>query len=110
MNIALAVILSSLLFAVMHLQIIWIIYAFIFGIIFNLIYIRFKSIIANILLHMSYNSVPFILMGIMGENADNININFMWAILSALVIGTMTYVILKLTKNKSEQKEELITE
>lgn len=110
MNVVLAVILSSLLFAVMHLQLIWIIYAFVFGVIFNLIYIRFKSLLANILLHMSYNSVPFILMAIMGENAENISINYILAALSAIVIGTMTYVILKLTKNKSEQKEEVITE
>lgn len=110
MNVVLAVILSSLLFAVMHLQLIWIIYAFVFGVIFNLIYIRFKSLLANILLHMSYNLVPFILMAIMGENAENISINYILAALSAIVIGTMTYVILKLTKNKSEQKEEVITE
>lgn len=109
-NTVVAVILSSLLFAIMHMQLIWIIYAFIFGIIFNLIYIRFKSLLANILLHMSYNSVPFILMAIMGENAENISINYVLAALSAIVIGTMTYVILKITKNRTEQKEEAITE
>ena len=52
---AVAVILSSALFGVAHGQWVWMLYAFTFGLVLVWVFERSKSLLANILLHFSYN-------------------------------------------------------
>ena len=52
---AVAVILSSALFGVAHGQWIWMLYAFVFGLVLVWVFEHTKSLLANILLHLSYN-------------------------------------------------------
>lgn len=55
MPVAPAVILSSLIFGLMHGQILWIAYATFLGIILALVAVRTQSILATILLHVTFN-------------------------------------------------------
>lgn len=55
MPIILAVILNSCLFGLGHGQIVWMIYTAILGILFSIVMIKEKSVVAPILMHMVYN-------------------------------------------------------
>ena len=57
----LALILSSLIFGVMHGNLIQGTYAFICGIMLGLIYLRYRSVTASILFHMGFNAASYLL-------------------------------------------------
>ena len=60
-NIKKSIIITTLIFAIIHLSPIKIIYAFILGLVLNLIYEKHKNIIAPILLHIGANSIVILL-------------------------------------------------
>ena len=55
MNTVLALIISSLIFAVLHGHVLWMAYAFVLGILFGIIAIKMDSILPTIIFHMSFN-------------------------------------------------------
>lgn len=55
MNTTVALIISSLLFAILHGHILWIAYTFVLGILFGIVAIKTESILPSIILHMSFN-------------------------------------------------------
>ena len=57
MNTTAALIISSALFAIMHGHILWIAYTFLVGIIFGIVALKNKSIVASIMLHLIFNLV-----------------------------------------------------
>ena len=59
---AVAVILSSALFGVAHGQWVWMLYAFVFGLVLIWVFEHSKSLLANILLHLSYNGSAMLQM------------------------------------------------
>lgn len=59
---AVAVILSSALFGVAHGQWVWMLYAFVFGLVLVWVFERSKSLLANMLLHLSYNGCAMLQM------------------------------------------------
>ena len=59
---AAAVLLSSALFGVAHGQWVWMLYAFAFGLVLVWVFERSKSLLANILLHLSYNGCAMLQM------------------------------------------------
>ena len=71
---AVAAILTSLLFGLMHGTIIWGLYTFAFSLLLIWVFEEFGSLKANILLHMSYN-----LMGMLLETIDSPEGALLWA-------------------------------
>lgn len=65
---AVAVILSSALFGVAHGQWIWMLYAFAFGLMLVWVFEHTKSLLANVLLHLSYNGCAMLQL-LIPENA-----------------------------------------
>ena len=65
---AVAVILSSALFGVAHGQWVWMLYAFVFGLVLVWAFEHTKSLLANILLHLSYNGCAMLQL-LITENA-----------------------------------------
>lgn len=65
---AVAVILSSALFGVAHGQWVWMLYAFVFGLMLVWVFEHTKSLLANILLHLSYNGCAMLQL-LIPENA-----------------------------------------
>ena len=66
MNPIIALILSSLVFAITHGQILWMSYTFLLGIVCGIVALRTGSIVASIILHMFFN-----LFGIFASNISN---------------------------------------
>ena len=66
MNTTVALIISSLIFAILHGHILWVTYAFVLGVLFGIIAIKTGSTLPTIIFHMSFNlaglfvgSIPF---------------------------------------------------
>ena len=59
---AVAVILSSAVFGVAHGQWLWMLYTFVFGLLLVWVFERSKSLLANVLLHLSYNGCAMLQM------------------------------------------------
>ena len=96
-----AIILTSIVFAISHGQIVWIIYTFIFGVILSTVYIKYKSSIANILIHSSFNLTTLILM-VLPIEAGNILKASIIILIIGVVIVIPTCILLKTMKNKKE--------
>ncbi len=94
-----AAIISALLFAFMHGNIIWGIYTFILGIILVWIYEKFKSLTANIIVHFSFNLVGVIFGSI--KMIPDI-IFYIMPVISLIIIFINFIWIRKICKRKTE--------
>lgn len=82
-----AAILSSLLFGLVHGQILWMSYAFVLGLILSFVFIRTKSLVSSILLHFAFNSFSACLMVLkIEEFQDNL-------IPAFIIIGSVVFII-----------------
>lgn len=94
MNVWVAIVISSLLFGLMHGQLLWVIYAFVFGMLLAIIAERLNTIGASIILHMAFN-----LVGVFGENINMVNWQMLIVVVVSLVIMiAMLYFIIKKDK------------
>lgn len=89
-----AAILASLVFGLMHGTIIWVLYAFVLGMVMTWIFERYQSLTANIIFHLAFNAMGLVLSAI-PESMEFI----IWVLLVAGVAGTVVAVkqILKIT-------------
>lgn len=104
---AAAVILSSALFGVAHGQWLWMLYAFAFGLVLVWVFERTKSLLGNILLHLSYNGCAMLQL-LIPENAPD----WVWIAInvgSIAVVAVSVFWFIKLPKGE-EPVEEMITE
>ena len=94
-----AAIISALLFAFMHGNIIWGIYTFILGIILVWIYEKFKSLTANIIVHFSFN-----LVGVIFGNIKMVPdiILYIMPVISLIILYINFVWIRKICKSKTE--------
>lgn len=90
MKTPLAVLLSSLIFALMHGQLIWISYTFVVGILFAVIVEKTKSLNASILCHMALNSVSALVGGI---NITGTKAYIMILVTFVLVMASLMFVL-----------------
>ncbi len=91
MNVWVAVVISSLLFGLMHAQLLWVIYAFALGMLLAIVAERLNSIGASIILHMAFN-----LVGVFGENINMGNFQMLIvAVVSLIIMIAMIYIIMK---------------
>ena len=86
-----AIIISSLLFGLVHGQVLWMIYTFAIGIMFAIVAESLQSVSASILLHMSFNAVS-LLGDISFSNLQMIIVALMSLI---IVIGSLYFIIKK---------------
>lgn len=89
-----AAVLASLVFGLMHGTIIWVIYAFVLGMVMTWVFERYQSLTANIIFHLAFNAMGLILSAIPESMAFLI-----WVLLVAGIAGTVVAVkqILKIT-------------
>lgn len=78
---------ASLIFAVMHGDLLWCAYAFISGIVLTCMYFRCKSILPCISFHLAFNAANYIWAKIL-HLPDEV-----WAYAVSLVIGTVLFII-----------------
>lgn len=89
-----AAVLSSLVFGLMHGTIIWVMYAFVLGMIMTWLFERYQSLAANITFHLAFNAMGLLLSAI-PESIEFL----VWVLLVAGIIGTVFAIkqILKIT-------------
>lgn len=91
MNVWVAIVISSLLFALMHGQLLWSTYTFFLGMLLVIIAERLNTIGASIILHMAFN-----LVGVFGEKINMVNWQMLIvAVMSLVIMITMLYVLIK---------------
>ncbi|MBQ8040700.1 MAG: CPBP family intramembrane metalloprotease [Lachnospiraceae bacterium] len=104
-----AVILTSLVFGIVHGTIIWAIYTFVFSLALIYIFERTKSIWACILFHMAFNLVGAV-MSTWPEMLDNVNEWLIFGVTIVLIAGCCVWFILLTNKKKVEVNEEVVIE
>lgn len=88
----LALLITCVVFGLLHGQPIWMAYAFLLGLLLNWVYIRYRSLLANMVLHVTFN-----LVGIWGLP---LNGAALWIVLavSLLLVAAMIVVIARKQK------------
>lgn len=90
-----AVIITSIAFGLSHGQIIWIVYTMIFGIVLGALFLKYKSSIANIVVHSALNLTSVILSIITIDESIGTNM-LAWIFLGAgIVLLVITCILLK---------------
>lgn len=97
-----AVILSSLLFGLVHGQILWMAYAFVLGLILSFVFIRTKSLVSSILLHFAFNSYSACLMVLKIEDFEDSLIPVLSIIGSVAFVASLVLIILLTIKDKNK--------
>ena len=101
----LAVLIPSLIFGLIHGQILWICYAFMLGLLLSLICLRAHSTAASALLHMAFNASSFVLPFIpIPEDSPKSTIYTLFAV-SGVVSIAMIAVMLLLTRKKESNND-----
>ena len=102
MTIVTATVLTSLAFGIMHGTIIWAIYTFIFSIVLIWVFEKFRSLTANIILHMAYN-LSGMAMSLIPEDAGAI----VWILFAAsIVFAVVAYHMIQKIATKLPGMEE----
>ena len=107
MPIVAAAILTSLAFGIMHGTIIWAIYTFIFSIVLIWVFEKFRSLTANIILHMAYN-LSGMALSLIPEDAGAV----VWVLfVASIVFAVVAYrMIQKVAAELPEVDEEAVEE
>ncbi len=82
-----AISLASLIFAVMHGNVLWIAYAFISGLVLTWMYFRCKSIIPCIAFHLAFNAANYLWAKILPLPDET------WAYAVSLAIGIVIFIV-----------------
>lgn len=98
MPVAPAILLSALVFGLMHGQILWIAYAAFLGIILALVAIRTKSILATILLHVTFNLTGMLVPRLMTESSAAVYMAIAAASAALAAVG-MTMILRRKENN-----------
>lgn len=104
-----AIIITSLVFGVVHGTIIWAIYTFVFSLVLICILERTKSLWGCILFHMAFNLVGA-MMSTWPEMLDNINEWLIIVIALVLTVGCSVWFMLLTKSKKVEVNEEAVIE
>lgn len=101
-----AAVLTSLLFGIMHGTIIWVIYAFVLGMVMTWVFERYQSLVANIIFHFTFN-----LMGLglsmIPESAEFV----VWILLAVSIVGCVfTFMQMRKVTERKEVEEVVNTE
>ena len=105
MKVPAAIVLSGLVFGLMHGQILWITYTFIAGILFAVVMEKTRSLKASIVLHMALNSVSAVLGGI---EITGLAAYVVILIAVMLMVGALCYVLKSDTVEVVDLKYEAV--
>ena len=86
----LALLITCIVFGLLHGQPIWMAYAFLLGLLLNWVYIRYRSLLANMVLHVTFNLVGFWGWPLLGAA-----LCFLWALPLLLVAALFVVFPLK---------------
>ena len=101
-----AIVISSVLFALMHGQLLWILYTFVIGFVFAVVVEQTKSLNASILCHMAFNSVSVLAGGI---SVTETEAYIMILVTFALVTASLVFVLKSSSSTrKSKLKCEMV--
>ena len=108
-NVAPAMIVSSLLFGIIHGNVIQGIYAFLIGMICAYVYEKFKTIWAPIILHASANTLAIVstFLATSSESSEGMGLNIGWYMLYVVLLLAGTFGLLFLLERKFERREIL---
>lgn len=104
LNVAPAMIISSLLFGIIHGNIIQIIYASLIGLICAYVYEKFKTIWAPIILHASANTLAVVSTNL-SSDSEGIGWGLGGYVLYTVIMISITFLLLLLIEKKVERKE-----
>ncbi len=99
MPVVLAMVISSLIFGVIHLNLVQGLYAFVLGMVIVLIYEKFRTLWAPVLFHVAFNTFSQFL-SLAGEIDDTIFL--IMFIASIILIGIITYLLIRKFKTPEE--------
>lgn len=102
---AAAMVLSSAVFGVAHGQWVWMIYAFVFGMVLVWTFERTKSLLANILLHLSYNACAVLQLLIPEDAPDWVAAAVVFGSVAAAVLGVFWFLKIPKGEEPAELKE-----
>jgi len=86
-----AIVIQALVFGAMHGNLIQGTYGFILGLLLGVVYLKYKSIWASILLHFAFNATPLILGSILPESNESI-IMVVFLIVGLVGTGLLGYI------------------
>jgi membrane protease YdiL (CAAX protease family) len=90
-----AALLSAALFGVLHGQIIWAGYGFVIGLLFIAAFLKYRSLIAPILLHISFNASSFLLQWLSPDESYS---TILFILSAALTLALAVYIALVRTE------------
>ncbi|OQB23737.1 MAG: CAAX amino terminal protease self- immunity [Firmicutes bacterium ADurb.Bin182] len=98
-----AVLISAAVFGLMHGHVVWMSYGFIIGLLLVLVFLKYRSLAAPILLHISFNASSFLLERL------NIEGELIYAILLALsaALAISIFVFIMTVKPSASEKNDL---
>lgn len=82
-----AIILTSVIFGISHGHIVWAIYTFIFGVVLAMIFLKYKSSIANIIIHSVFNFTSVVLAILPIEVESTITTFAVIAVIGAAILA-----------------------
>ena len=101
-----AAVLTSLLFGIMHGTIIWVIYAFVLGMVMTWVFERYQSLAANIIFHFTFNLMGLVL-SMIPESAEFV----VWILLAVSIVGCVfTFIQMRKVTERKEVEEVVNTE
>jgi len=92
-----AVIVSSVMFGIMHLNLFQGLYTFLIGVAFCVLYVRYRNLLIPIIGHIAFNSVNLLINELLLKTVEEIN-DFLLLITSLLVTAFCIALIIKHTK------------
>jgi len=106
MNMVVATILSAIMFGVMHGEIIWILYAFVVGIMLVWVFETTNSLLPCIVIHIANNSLSQLTEN-MPDNSVGMEYVILTVSLVVLVISTIWMIKISVRKDSGQMMEEL---
>lgn len=94
-----AVVISSVLFGIAHGQIVWIIYAFVLGVILSAVTVKTESLTASILLHMAFNVFGTVIPAVFSNVTSTV------ACASITIVGAAASAVLLVVMLKGKKTE-----
>jgi len=94
---AIAVIITSITFGLLHGQILWAAYAAVLGSILNIVFIKYDSLYANLSMHFAFNAASFIVVPALYDVTTVVE----GIILGICSVISVTFIILILTKKRT---------
>lgn len=96
-----AIVITALLFGLMHGQILWTTYTFVLGVVFGIVAVKTDSIVSSILVHMTFNILGVVIPTLLGDSIT-VGLCVVMTIIGVLLTAVLLVVLMKMTKKDAE--------